>query len=194
MSLSGLQMLEDFRHAAEQFQTKEPEFGVELRTLRQVLEPVHEQMQLDPVYANHDIGVDYLLKYLRQTCHDLQIAVPEKDNQISTKRDALLQSLNNIMEDVQDSVGGIADIGKSDLYNLSKLSDVLRDDAEICQKEMYRELQSDVADGLHDMLVKTADRFDAAQERAWVYKPATPGIDMDAVASNNDRYRQPDVA
>ncbi len=186
-------MLEDFRHAADQFQKEELVYPVELRALRQTLEPVHDYMQIDPVYAGHEIGVDYQLKFLRQTCHNLQIAVPEENVQAVKNQSALLQSLNNIMEDVEDSKSGVAMINHGDLYNLSQLSDVLRADAQICKKEMFRELKSDVADGLHDMLMKTADRFDAAQERAWAYKAATPSFDLDVAASNDAEYEQPAI-
>lgn len=194
MSLSGLKVLEDFRFAAEQFQQQELTYPVEVRTLRQALEPVHEHMQVDSTYAGHDISVDYLFKYLRQTCSELHIAREGHDADLSQGQNALLQSLNNIMEDIQDSKNGVAMIGHEDLYNLSQLSDVMRSDAQVCKQEMFRELGDTTAYELHDMLMDTADRFDAAQARQWTFKPPQPSHDLDAAASNDAQYEQPVVA
>lgn len=194
MSLSALKFAEDFRHATEQFQAVKPKLGVEVRTLRQALEPVHDHMQIDPVYAGHEISVDYQLKYLRQTCNELHIAKEGHDAEFSENQKVLLQSLNNIMEDVQDSQNGIANVTYDDLITLSQLSDVMRSDAQICKKEMFRELGDATAYDLHDMLVKTADRFDAAQERSWTFKDPRPSFDLDAAASNDEQYNQPVVA
>ena len=191
MSLLTQGFKEHFRHVAEQFNDRELLFEVELKALRQALEPVLELMVNYDVHHNdHEISVDSQLKYLRQTCLDLQLARTDIDSETKEKQNVLLGSLHAVMEDVRDAQGGVVMVNHEDLFRLSQLSDIIRSDADICNNEMKRELGDVVSSDLHDMLNKTANRFDSAQSRAWEYKAAQPSIDLDAVASNDAEHDQ----
>lgn len=171
-----------------------PEFAVSLRTLNQVLEPVEELLRTDPVYANHEISVDYKLNYLRQTCRDLQLASSEEDGAARDQKNDLLNVLQAVVDDVVNARDGFARVDYQDLYELSQLSHVIRADAEICNNEMKRELGVVTASDVQTMLLKTADRIDAAQKRAWQPKITQPRIDLDAVASNDAVHDQLNIA
>lgn len=195
MSLSA-RLTESFAQVSDQFHKEELVLPVDIRAIRRALEPVNELMQLDPTYSGLEIGVDYQLKFLRQTCLELQLAKTGQDETVLDDQKQLLESLQNIMEDVTHAQNGVAQVGADDLLSLSRLSDVMRNHAQICQNEMKRELGNMTASDLQTMLTKTADRFDAAQEEYWVYSVARPTSDMGAVAtaSNDDVYDQEDTS
>ncbi|MGH1456605.1 MAG: hypothetical protein ACRBDI_07480 [Alphaproteobacteria bacterium] len=196
MSLALL--TKDFRQVAHELKKQELVYPVELKTFRQVLEPVHDLMVNYEVHHNvQDITVRNQLKYLRQTCLDLQVARTDIDPQTKKQQNKLLDSLQNLMEDVEDAANveaQYAQVNYKDLFNLSQLSDIIRGDADICNNEMKRELGNVIAFDLSTMLNKVADRFDAAQARRWQPKVANLSVDLDAAASNDAEHDQPDVA
>lgn len=170
--------------------SERPVLAVSLKTLEQVLEPVDDVLQQDPSYQAHDIGIDYKLKFLRQTCLDLQLAKFENDPEARSQQSSLLNVLQNVIEDVEQAKGGFVALDFEDLLKLSKLSDVLRNDADICKNEMQRELGNLTSSDLHSMLIKTADRIDAAQSRKWTPKITSPSIDLGAVAMSDGYNHQ----
>ncbi len=182
----------DFGQVADQFKDTELAYPVELKTFRQALKPVNDLMQQNPNYAGYDIAVDYQLKFLRQTCLDLQLVRTQLDQSEKDKQNELINSLQAVMEDVQNAQGDVIRVNYEDLYNLSKLSDIMREDAKVCQNELLRELGNMTASDVHDMLNKTADRFDIAQARHWAYEEVKPSVEMEAVASG--QYLQAEMS
>ncbi len=195
MSLAKLAI--DFRQVAHEITKQELVYPVELKTFRQVLEPVHDLMvNYEVHHDSQNISVRNQLKYLRQTCLDLQLARTDIAPQTKLHQNELLESLHNIMEDIEvatNAGAAEAQVNYKDLFNLSKLSGIIRADADICNNEMRRELGESVAADLNEMLNKTANQFDAAQNRHWTPKVANLSADMDAVASNDSEHDRLDA-
>lgn len=190
----GTFIRQEFRAAAQEQPDKfmePPKLSVSLNVLDQVLRPVETLMAEYGVdnHSSHPPAYSKL-KYLRQTCLDLQLAKNESDKEVSGQQSDLLQVLHNVMEDVAEQGGDSVRLHYNDLLNLSKLSDILRTNSEICHNEMRRELGDHVASGLHSMLTQTADRIDAAQDRAWQKDNTPPSRLLNSAAANDAEHDQ----
>ncbi len=133
----------------------------------QILEPIHQTMINDPVYADIEININKQVKELRQICSEVQTSHETDDYILKLGRNELLNILQNVLENTKNASGGAIAMEGNDLIALSNLTDIIRGDAKI-----YREFMK--APLIAEALNQVADNIDEAQSRLW-----KPGIRRD---------------
>ena len=137
-----------------------PFINVELLTFHQILKPIEDVLAHDTVYGGFQTDVSHQVQELRQMCHDAQAGHTAGDNAVNEGRNNLLNTLQGVLESVQNSHGNLVSVDFEDLYALPQLTDVIRGNAKI-----YREYMNEAH--VADALDRVAQNIDMAQANLW---------------------------
>ena len=134
--------------------------GVDKEVFRQILQPINAIMLESPSYANTEIEVNQQLEEFRQICNEVQVGHTTDDYIVKLGRNELLNTLQIVLESVEEANSDILDIDYNDLFTLTNLTDVIRGNANI-----YREFMK--SPSIASALDRVADNIDMAQSRLW---------------------------
>ncbi|PCJ99449.1 MAG: hypothetical protein COA45_05275 [Zetaproteobacteria bacterium] len=167
---------------------RRPFIKVDSLTFSQILKPIEGILACDVDYVDVSTDIFHQMKRLRQMCHDAQVVHTAGDSVVNKGRNDLLNTLQGIVESVENSDGYIVPVDFEDLYALPQLTDVMRGNATI-----YREYMNEghVADALD----KVASNIDMAQKNLWepssqIREDFAQTIDMGSMAENDANYVQ----
>ncbi len=106
MSLSA-QMKQQFFKAAEavltdpRFQQK-PVLYIEIETFKQIFSPIKRVLESDPMHDGSEIKLSRQIEELRRMCLEAQVARATKDKHTKERRTKLINTLQGLMEKVQE--------------------------------------------------------------------------------------------
>ncbi len=175
-----------------------PVVNVEIETFRQILAPIEELLDDDPVYSQYEMGIEHQIEELRRMCLEAQAAHTTKDTCTKQRRSELLNVLQGVMENIQETAKNnsqFIQIDFGELFALSDLTDVIQE-AGMTHSEFLNNNEASQA------LFTTAKNIDAAQKRLWLPAPEVQeellalGVEFnsDQNAANDPTYHQHDVA
>lgn len=184
MSLSA-QIQQQFLMAAENDPSLQKPMtqSIEIETFRQILEPVTDFLDQDPVYGRYEMSTSRQVDELRKMCLEAYAAHSTQDQDVREGRISLLNALQSLQESIQETEetgANFVSIHKEDRDTLSAMTDVMQE-------------ASDIHGGfLHNYpvavtLERTVETLSQAIEGNFIPKVS---IDIDADASNDDVYAQ----
>ena len=174
-----------------------PVVNIDMETFRQILAPIEGLLDGDPVFSQYETGVEHQIEELRRMCLEAQAAHTTKDTCTKQRRSELLNVLQGVLENIQETSNKdsqFVQVDFGDLFALSDLTDVIHE-AGMTHGEFLNHHEASQA------LFSTAKNIDEAQKRLWL-----PALKMqeelalgaefnsDQGASNDPIYEQHDVA
>ncbi len=164
MSLSAYLKKEFLTAAKDSPELQKPvELSIEKETLKQIMEPVAAHIKNDVVLGetyDQPHLCDQLIE-LRRMCSEAQVTQKVDSPKEREDRNTLTNTLQGVMESVEDAQGSpFIMLDKDDLFNLPRLTDVLRNEAAVYREFMHSESVASVLDNV-------ANNIDQAQKRLW---------------------------
>ncbi len=203
MSISANMKQQFFKAAdaalSDQALQQRPVVNIEVETFQQILAPIEDLLDSDPVYGQYEIGIDHQIEELRKMCLEAQAAHTTRDTCTKQRRSELLNVLQSVLENIQETIDDnsqFIQVDFGDLFALSDLTDVIYE-AGMTHGEFLNHNSASQA------LFATAKNIDEAQKRLWL--PAAPKMqeekpalgqefNNDHDASNDPVYNHHNVA
>lgn len=137
-------------------------FSVDIMTFRQILSPIKDVYLKYGACNDRDIEISALVEELRQMCVEAHAIHTTLDSKLKNERSDLLVVLQGLSESMKESRGPYVVVDFNDMYDLSMLTDTLRDSAAIYREYMH---YPDIADAIEVV----AGFIDLAKVRSWVF-------------------------
>lgn len=134
--------------------------SVDKGVLRQILSPIKDIYLKYGACIDRDIEIHALVEELRQMCVEAHAIHTTQDAKLKDKRSSLLIALQGLSESIGESRGPYVVVDFDDMFNLSVLTDVLRDSASIYREYMH---YPDIADAIECV----ANFIDLSKMRSW---------------------------
>ncbi len=121
--------------------------SVDIMTFKRVFAPIRDIYLQYGACRDRDIGIHALIEELRQMCVEAHAIHTTQDTYLRDGRGRLLVSLQGLSESMKDYRGKVpyVVVDFDDMYNLSNLTDMLRDSALIYREYMH---YPDIADAI----------------------------------------------
>jgi len=112
--------------------------AIELETFSQILNPIKEFLDHDPLYGNYEMSISRQMEEMRKMCLEAYAAHKAQNDDMREGRVSLLNALQSLQESIQDAENQNTDfsnkfviIQKEDRDALSALTEVVQEASEI---------------------------------------------------------------